>query len=31
MTKKEELTRLNELVNASNIYEAITALDMMLY
>ena len=30
MTKKEELIRLNELVNASNIYEAMRALDMML-
>jgi len=29
-TIKDELTRLNEIVNASNIYQAITALDMML-
>ena len=29
-TIKDELTRLNEIVNASNIYEAMKALDMML-
>ena len=30
MTTKDELTRLNEIVNASNIYEAMKALDLML-
>ena len=30
MTTKEELTKLNELINASGIYQAMTALDMML-
>ena len=29
-TTKEELTRLEEIVNASSIYQAMTALDMML-
>ena len=30
MTKQEEITVLDELVNASSIYKSIAALDMML-